>query len=93
VAEVHVFLSPSEVTPAEISGKVVAVIDVLRASTSIAVALANGAKTVVPLGSVDEAMTRAKQMERGDVRLAGERKLERVEGFDIGNSPMGKPCS
>jgi 2-phosphosulfolactate phosphatase len=32
-------------------------------------------------------MTRARQFERGDVRLAGERKMMPIEGFDLGNSP------
>ena len=71
----------------EFSGRVVAVIDVLRASTSIAAALANGARAVVPLESSDEAVMRAKAFERTDVLLAGERKTKAIPGFDLGNSP------
>ena len=73
--------------PSEVTGRVVAVIDVLRASTSIAVALANGAKAVIPLESSDEAVTRAKALERADVLLAGERRMLPIPGFDLGNSP------
>jgi len=73
--------------PADFSGRVVAVIDVLRASTSIAAALANGARTVIPLESSEEVITRAKAFARGDVKLAGERKMLPVPGFDFGNSP------
>lgn len=84
---IDVVFGPPTVTPALITGRVVAVIDVLRASTSIAIALGNGARNVVPLESADEVITRAKQFDRGEVRLAGERKMLIVPGFDLGNSP------
>ena len=72
----------------EVNGRVVAVIDVLRASTSIAAALGNGARAVIPLESPDDVVTRAKALERSDVRLAGERRMLTVPGFDLGNSPL-----
>lgn len=83
-----VVFGASSLTPAEINGRVVAVIDVLRASSSIAAALSNGARAVVPLESPDEAVIRAKAFERTDVRLAGERRMRPVPGFDLGNSPL-----
>ncbi len=73
--------------PAEMHGRVVVVIDVLRASTSIVVALANGARNVVPFEHADEAAERAKSYERREVVLAGERRMQRIPGFDLGNSP------
>lgn len=76
-----------QVGAADIAGRVVAVIDVLRSSTTIAVALANGAKAIVPFESSEEAVARAKQLERSDVRLAGEQKGLPIAGFDLGNSP------
>jgi len=82
-----VYLTAGELAGADSTGRVVAVIDVLRASTTIATALANGARAVVPFEDADELMTRARQFERGDVRLAGERKMLPIEGFDLGNSP------
>jgi 2-phosphosulfolactate phosphatase len=33
-------------------------------------------------------VTRSKQFERRDVRLAGERKMLAIPGFDFGNSPL-----
>jgi len=72
---------------AEVAGRVVAVIDVLRASTSIAVALAHGAKAIIPFESAEEAVLRSKAFERADVRLAGERRMRAIPGFDLGNSP------
>lgn len=83
-----VFFSGNLLAPADIHGRVVLVIDVLRASTSVAVALAHGAKAVIPFVSPDEVVDRAKQFERSDVRLAGERKMHAIPGFDFGNSPL-----
>jgi 2-phosphosulfolactate phosphatase len=82
-----VFFGGHALTPADLYGRVVVVIDVLRASTTIAVALHNGAKAIVPLESSDEVVTRAKQFERSDVKMAGERKMKPIPGFDLGNSP------
>ena len=77
-----------QVSPADTQGRVVAVIDVLRASTSIAAALHNGAKAVIPFESPEQAVARARDLERGSVKLAGERKMHPVPGFDLGNSPL-----
>ena len=75
-------------TPQDTQGRVVAVIDVLRASTTIAVAVSNGAKAVIPSESPDDAVTRAKHLERGAFLLAGERRMLKMDGFDLGNSPL-----
>lgn len=84
---IDVVFGPGMIVPALVTGRVVLMIDVLRASTTITAALANGARTVVPLESADAVITRAKQLERADVRLAGERKMVPIPGFDLGNSP------
>ena len=84
---IDVFFSANQFTTSDVTGRVVAVIDVLRASTTIAVALANGAKAVVPFDSSEDAVLRAKQFERREVKLAGERKMHAIPGFDLGNSP------
>jgi 2-phosphosulfolactate phosphatase len=84
---VDVYFGVQGLQPASIQGRLVAVIDVLRASTVVAVALANGARAVVPLESSDEVITRSKTFDRSEVRLAGERKMGPIPGFDFGNSP------
>lgn len=84
---IDVFFSGNALTPSEVNGRVLLVIDVLRASTTIAVALANGAKNIIPFETTEEAITRSKAFERRDVRLAGERKMLPIPGFDLGNSP------
>ncbi|MDQ3519032.1 MAG: 2-phosphosulfolactate phosphatase [Gemmatimonadota bacterium] len=82
-----VFFSPAQIQPVHLAGRVVAVIDVLRASSTIAAALSNGAKSVVPLDSADAVMQQARTFERKEVLLAGERKMMAIAGFDAGNSP------
>ena len=82
-----VFFKVGEVAPADVSGRVVAVVDVLRASTTIAVALANGAKTVIPFESSEDVIVRSKSFTKSEVKLAGERKMHTIPGFDLGNSP------
>jgi 2-phosphosulfolactate phosphatase len=84
---IDVFFGTAGLTPGDAAGRVVVVIDVLRASTSIATALANGARAVIPLDSTDEVVMRAKAFERSEVKLAGERQMRPIPGFDLGNSP------
>jgi 2-phosphosulfolactate phosphatase len=78
---VRVGLTPAEPT----AGTVAVVIDVLRATSTICAALANGYERVICAGEVDEA--RALAAGRDDSALAGERGNVRPEGFDFGNSP------
>ena len=86
--KIDVFFSPVGINPPDTAGRSVVVIDVLRATSSIAVALFNGAKAVVPAASTEEALRLAQNLERDDVVLAGERKSIRVPGFALGNSPL-----
>jgi 2-phosphosulfolactate phosphatase len=84
---VDVYFGVQGLQPASVQGRLVAVVDVLRASTVVAVALANGARAVVPLESSDDVITRSKRFDRSEVRLAGERRMNAIPGFDFGNSP------
>lgn len=84
---VDVVFGGDKIAPSDIAGRVVAIIDVLRASTSIAAALANGARAVIPFETSEEVVNRSKSLERSDVLLAGERKMLPISGFDLGNSP------
>ena len=85
---VDVLLGEGPVASADVAGRVVIVIDVLRASTTAAIALANGARGLVPCESVEDAAQRAKAMDQDAVRLGGERRMLRIPGFDFGNSPL-----
>ncbi len=83
-----VFFTPSQVKPADTAGRLVAIVDVLRASTTVATALGNGAKTVIPVEGADEVIFRSKEFARTQILLAGEQKMHPITGFDIGNSPQ-----
>jgi 2-phosphosulfolactate phosphatase len=84
-----VHLLPRLVDAAALAGGVVVMIDALRASTTIAWALEHGAARVVPTLTVDDARSRAERFGAAGERvvLGGERGGERIEGFDLGNSP------
>jgi len=84
---INIFFTPLGVTSADIAGKPVIVVDILRATTTIITALANGARGVIPAAASDEAVRIAQSLERGSVLLAGERRFEPISGFDLGNSP------
>jgi 2-phosphosulfolactate phosphatase len=60
------------------------VIDVLRATTAIVCALANGAREIVPVAAVEAARERAASL---GALLGGEENNAKIEGFDFGNSP------
>ena len=85
--KLDVLLTPGEMVPAEIAGRTVVVLDVLRASTSIVEALAAGARALYPVATIEEAIGLARTLGRDEVLLAGERKALPIEGFDLGNSP------
>jgi 2-phosphosulfolactate phosphatase len=78
---------PQEVEERELEGSAVAVIDVLRATSTICQALASGAREVVPFVEIEEALAAANEAGRENVVLGGERRGLRIEGFDLGNSP------
>ena len=60
-------------------------VDVLRATTTLAVAFRNAAEAVVPFASTDEALA-YRDLHPGSL-ACGERDGRIVEGFDLGNSP------
>jgi 2-phosphosulfolactate phosphatase len=83
---IHVALLPELIDPG-FQPEVAVVIDVLRATTTIATALANGASAVIPVSTVDEARQAAAALPAGTVLLGGERGGVRIDGFDLDNSP------
>ncbi len=70
-----------------IEGAICVVIDVLRASTTITKAIAEGAETIFIAGSAEEAFA-LKEKLGDDVLLCGERNGIIIPGFDLGNSPL-----
>ena len=68
-----------------LSGSFSVVIDVLRFTTVVAHALANGCEGVLPLPSIERAL--AVRAEMPGVLLGGERGGAKISGFDLANSP------
>lgn len=78
---VHVASTPDEVLEAPVA----VVVDVMRATSTIAQALASGYERVYCCREIEEA--RALRDRLGEGLLGGERSAMRIEGFDIGASP------
>ncbi|MCK9426414.1 MAG: 2-phosphosulfolactate phosphatase [Ignavibacteriaceae bacterium] len=86
--KINVVLSPANVDELYFSGKTTVVVDVLRATTTIITALMNGAKEIVPVGSVEFAMKASSNMFGGQTLICGERNAKKIDGFNLGNSPL-----
>ena len=82
------YLQPSFVEKElQFSKAVVIMIDVFRASTTICVALNNGAKEILPIEDVDKAIRLYSNLDRESRFIGGERNGIRQNGFNAGNSP------
>ena len=78
---IHVAFTPDEAASAPVG----IVVDVLRATSTIAQALAAGYERILCCAEIDEA--RALRREIPDSLVGGERNAVRIEGFDVGASP------
>ena len=74
-----------KLNPVRLRESTCVVIDVIRATSTIVTALANGADGVQPIGSVEDAF--ALKEKNSNALLAGERGGQALPGFDLGNSP------
>jgi 2-phosphosulfolactate phosphatase len=83
----RVLMSPTVLPDAPSRDEHYLVVDVLRACTTVAHALAAKALGVIPVGSVEDATRLAATLDRETTILCGERQSLRIEGFDVGNSP------
>ena len=84
----HTSLSPALLNLYDVNTSIVVIIDVLRATSTIATALYNGAKSVIPVDSVSRCIEIGKQIEG---ITAGERDGQIAEGLEYGNSPFEYP--
>ena len=83
--ELYTCLSPALLNLYDVDKSIVVIIDVLRATSTIATALFNGAKSIIPVDSVAECIRIGKQI---DSITAGERDGKIAEGLENGNSPF-----
>lgn len=86
--ELTVFLTPHAVTERDVEDRCVVVIDVLRAASTIVTALSHGARAFVPVPDMEAASRLAMNRDADSQLLGGERFGTKIDGFDLGNSPL-----
>jgi len=86
--ELYTCLSPALLQLYPVNHVVVVIIDVLRATSTIATALFNGAKCVIPVDNIPRCIELGRAM---DSITAGERDGQIAEGLQYGNSPFEYP--
>ena len=79
--------TPGQTDELALRHRAVVVIDVLRASTTIITALANGAREIIPVATVESAVKISGNLFGDVILLGGERNGKMIEGFNLGNSP------
>ena len=85
---VHVALTPLEFPDLALDGRAALVVDVLRATSMVVAACEAGCVRVIPVADAGLARERARALAPEPVLLAGERGGERIDGFDLDNSPL-----
>lgn len=88
---IEVCFSPALLHLYNTAGAIVVIIDVFRATSTIAAALHNGAHSVIPVASVDECIQLG--LQDSNHITAGERDGKIAEGLSYGNSPLDFPPS
>ncbi len=81
--KIHVLLKKEELDGVRLPGKIVIVLDVLFATSTIVTALANGALEVIPALDETAAKTAASAMPAGSFVIAGELNAITIEGFAV----------
>jgi len=85
--KLDVVVAPTFLEEGELGGCLCAVVDVLRATSTIITALVSGAVAVHPCLDIAEARRRAESFRQGLCLLGGEERGDHIPGFDLGNSP------
>jgi 2-phosphosulfolactate phosphatase len=84
IKSIDVCLSPDLMHLYDLTSRSVVVVDILRATSCMTTAFAHGIKSITPFAALDA----CKLMKMDDFFIAGERNGEKVDGFDLGNSPF-----
>ncbi|MEM9895406.1 MAG: 2-phosphosulfolactate phosphatase [Bacteroidota bacterium] len=82
--KIEVCLSPELINQYALKGKVVVVVDIFRATSCIVTGFANHVESFKAVQEIEE----AKALAKDGYLLAGERGGQKVQGFDLGNSPF-----
>lgn len=87
--KLEVCFSPALLNLYDTKGSIVVIIDVFRATSTIAAALHNGAEAIIPVATVEECISIGENTPNSIT--AGERNGQVVEGLQYGNSPSAYP--
>jgi 2-phosphosulfolactate phosphatase len=86
--KISLYAAPDSVLDKELKDKIVVVIDVLRATSTIVTALYNDCKEVIPVIEIEEVIRMSKNYEKDSFLLCGERNTQPIDGFHLSNSPL-----
>jgi 2-phosphosulfolactate phosphatase len=86
--KIDVFSTANSIQEEDVSDKIIVVIDVLRASSTIVTALENGARGIIPVEDMEEASKIAQNLDASRYLLCGEKDGKKIEGYHLGNSPL-----
>ncbi|MFQ3213658.1 MAG: 2-phosphosulfolactate phosphatase [Marivirga sp.] len=81
---IDICLTPELIHQHELAGKIVVVVDILRATSCMVTGLANGVKEIRPVASLEE----CRALKSLGYFTAAERNGAKAEGVDMGNSPF-----
>ncbi len=87
--KIETCFSPSLLHLYDISNSIVVIIDVFRATSTIAAVMHHGAKAIIPVSAVDECIRLGSEIENS--LTAGERDGKVAPGLQHGNSPLEYP--
>ncbi|NVJ85351.1 MAG: 2-phosphosulfolactate phosphatase [Algoriphagus sp.] len=82
--QLEVCFSPDLIHLHDLKGKIVVVVDIFRATSTMIAALANGIEEIQTFADLES----CRAMREKGYLIAGERNGKTVEGFDLGNSPV-----
>ncbi|HEY3423951.1 MAG TPA: 2-phosphosulfolactate phosphatase [Negativicutes bacterium] len=88
---IEICFTPQEYRAECFMGYTAVVIDVFRATTSIATAFYHGCHAIIPVETVEQAFAQ-KEAVYPEAILAGERQGLLIPGFQLGNSPQEYTC-
>jgi 2-phosphosulfolactate phosphatase len=80
-------MTRQEIEPEKLSNATVVVIDVFLATTTLLTILENGARSVLPIASLEEAEEVGDRLDRSRTLRGGEQDAEKIEGYDLGPFP------
>ena len=83
----RVLMTRQEIEPEKLFDATVVVLDVFLATTTLLTILENGARSVLPAASLEEAEEVGGALDRSRLLRGGEQDAERIEGYDLGPYP------